>query len=57
MTWKTLNTKALIKRSDKQVQETTTSASVGGYVVPLGAAPLVRAPIAPYKIHKPKKNS
>lgn len=45
MGWKTLDTKQVVDASRKQVE--TTSASVGGYAVPLGPAmrpPLVKKP-------------
>lgn len=51
MSWKPLNTSEVIKRRQAQIE--TTSASVGGFAVPLGSGPL--KPIKPYEPLKIKK--
>lgn len=53
--WKPLDTKKAIEKQRRQ-HESTTSAGVGGYTVPLGGGPLrPPAPVPPYKNVKPKK--
>ena len=52
--WETLDTEKVIRRQRDQ-NEQTTSAGVGGYERPLGSP--VRPPVAPYTAVPPKKPS
>ncbi len=51
--WKTLDTAKVIRKRDRQHDEQTTSANVGGFTVPLGGEPL--RPTPPYKTVTKKK--
>lgn len=50
--WKPLDTSELLRRQREQ-QEQTTSAGVGGYEVPIGTP--LRPPVPPYQVVKPSK--
>jgi hypothetical protein len=53
MSWKTLDTQSVVRRSLTQTE--TTSASVGSFAVPLVGQPMRPLPIKPYETLKIKK--